>query len=135
MVTGSFPRLLEPLHLFCSLYQLLYSPDDMLSKYTAPNSFGGESWAIKLHSLLRIVLNETNQGSFIVELKERKWIKEHTHFSFVCSTNLTDAITESFERTFDVFLEHPDFAWSREQKEGLLKRALSELENTTQALS
>lgn len=45
----------------------------MISKHSDLNKFGGETWHIKIDSLFHIFILDTNQNSFLVELKE--WIK------------------------------------------------------------
>lgn len=96
----------------------------MLSRYTDKNKYGGYTWHIKLDSLFHIFIHETENGSFVIDFKEWKWLSYKTHFSFVSNTDIEDTIAQAFEKTFDFFNRSDDYSWTDSQKNNKLREIL-----------
>ena len=61
-------------------------------------------------------MNETDNGSFVVELKEWKLFNYKTHFSFVSRSDLKRAITETLDKVYEHFLNDTKYTFSMENK-------------------
>ena len=89
----------------------------MISKTVQKNSFGGHTWQFKLDSLHHVFLNETDNGSFVIEFKEWKLISYKTHFSFVTQHNLKGAVEETLDRIYEFLIKKKDYNFSIDQRE------------------
>lgn len=99
----------------------------MLIKYTERNKYGGYTWEISLGSPFKIQIHGTDNTSFIVELKEWKWLNYKTHFAFVSNDSLEKTIRSSFDRVFEFFKNYKDLSWTYEEKEFRKQQTLNEL--------
>jgi hypothetical protein len=97
----------------------------MLTKTVQKNKFGGHTWEFKLDSLHHVFMNETDNGSFVVEFKEWKLFNYKTHFSFVSQSNLKGTISETLNRIHEFLFNKGKYSFSIEQK----NRKLYELFN------
>lgn len=89
----------------------------MISKTVEKNKFGGCTWHFKLDSLHQVFLNESDNGSFVVEFKEWKFISYKTHFSFITQQNLKGAIEESLDRIYEYLKHQNKYDFSIERRE------------------
>ena len=89
----------------------------MISKNINKNNFGGHTWEFKLDSLHHVFLNETDNGSFVIEFKEWKFISYKTHFSFVTQRNIKGAVEESLDRIYEFLLSKKDYNFTHFQRE------------------
>jgi hypothetical protein len=96
----------------------------MIRTFTAENSYGGKTYEIEIDTLFRLLINETNTSSFVVEFKEHMWINKKTRFSFVSERDLIQTIKDAFEKVFDYFSSRDDYMWTIEQKNTKLDFAL-----------
>lgn len=103
----------------------------MLSKYSDKNKFNGETWQIKLDSIFHIFVHGTDSNSYVVELKEWKWIKYKVLFSFVSTNPLDIVFVEAFDKAYDFFQRSDEYNWTISQKENKLNQALDLLSRTT----
>lgn len=89
----------------------------MISRTVQKNKFGGITWDFKVDSLHLVFLHETDNGSFVVEFKEWKYISYKTHFSFVTQQNLKGAVEESLDRIYEYLLNQKGYNFSIDQRE------------------
>ena len=88
----------------------------MISKTVEKNKFGGYTWNFKLDSLHHVFMNETDNGSFVVEFKEWKLFNYKVHFSFVTQSDLKTAVVETLNKIYDYLLNIGKYSFSVEQK-------------------
>jgi hypothetical protein len=88
----------------------------MISRKVQKNNFGGHTWQFKLDSLHHVFINGTDNGSFVVEFKEWKFINYKTHFSFVTQSDLNSVIVETLNKIYDYLLNSSKYSFSTEQK-------------------
>lgn len=101
----------------------------MISKYTQKNKYGGYTYHIKLDSLFHVFIHGADNGSYIVEFKEWRFVSYKTRFSFVSNEELESAVTEAFDRMYQYFQNHKDYKWSIQQRDNVLNRVLGEFES------
>jgi hypothetical protein len=100
----------------------------MLTKTVQKNNFGGHTWEFKLDSLNHVFMNETQNGSFVIEIKEWKLFSYKTHFSFVSQSDLKGAITETLQKVYEHFLNDRKYSFSMDQKNKKLLDLLNFIE-------
>jgi len=88
----------------------------MISKTAQKNNFGGYTWKFKIDSLFHVFMNETDNGSFVVEFKEWKFFNYKIHFSFVTQNDLKGAVVEALNKIYDYLLNSGKYSFSSEQK-------------------
>lgn len=103
----------------------------MIIKYTDKNKYGGYTWEIALDSLFKIQVHETNNSSFVVDLKEWKWFNSKILLSFISNDNMEETIKYSFDKVYEFLQNQNDFIWSNLQKESKKKEVLNEWYNIT----
>jgi hypothetical protein len=96
----------------------------MITRDVKKNNFGGHTWMFKLDSLHHVFMNETDNGSFVVEFKEWKLFNYKTHFSFVTQSDLIGAISETLNRVYEYLLEKGKYSFSIDQKNRKTKEFL-----------
>ncbi len=89
----------------------------MITKSTQKNKYGGYTWEFKLDSLHHIFINETDNGSFVVDFKEWKLFTYKTHFSFVSNNNFKTTISDTLNRIHEYLLSNTKYNFSNQQKE------------------
>ncbi len=89
----------------------------MIFKTVDKNKFGGYTWNFKLDSLHHVFLHKSDNGSFVVEFKEWKFISYKTHFSFVTQQNIKGAIKESLDRIYEYLKLQNKYDFSINRKE------------------
>lgn len=99
----------------------------MITKLYDKNKFGGSSYQIKIDTFWRIDIHETNNCSYIIELKEIGIFSNRLHFSNLTNSKLENTIIEAFNKVYDYFLLQKKFTWSLEQKTETQKDALFSL--------
>lgn len=97
----------------------------MLTRTVDKNKYGGKTWDFKLDSLHHVFLNESDNGAFVVEFKEWKFISYKTHFSFVTQQNLKGAIEESLDRIYEYLKHQNKYEFSIQRKEHKLIELLN----------
>jgi len=83
----------------------------MFSQLIAKNKFGATTWTIKLMDTTFIYIHETNDNSYLIELKEFNWFylfsfkSEYpffkTVFSYISKKNFENVIIESIEVIYE----------------------------------
>jgi len=100
----------------------------MITRTAQKNNFGGYTWEFKLDSLHHVFMNETDNGSFVVEFKEWKLFNYKTHFFFVSQSNLKETISETLNRIHEYLLNKGKYSFSIEQKNRKLYELLNFIE-------
>jgi hypothetical protein len=100
----------------------------MLTKTVQKNKFGAHTWEFKLDSLHHVFMNETDNGSFVVEFKEWRLFNYKTHFSFVSQRDLKGTVTETLNKVHEYLLNKGKYSFSIEQKNRKLNDLLNFIE-------
>ncbi len=100
----------------------------MLTKTVQKNKFGGHTWEFKLDSLHHVFMNETDNGSFVVEFKEWKLFNYKTHFSFVSQSDLKGTVAETLNKVHEYLLNNRKYSFSIDQKNRKLFEMLNFIE-------
>jgi hypothetical protein len=100
----------------------------MLTRKVQKNIFGGHTWEFKMDSLHHVFMNETDNGSFVVEFKEWKLFNYKTHFSFVSQSDLKGTITETLNKIHEYLLNKGMYSFSTDQKNRKLFELLNFIE-------
>jgi hypothetical protein len=100
----------------------------MLTKTVQKNKHGGHTWNFKLDSLHHVFLPETDNGSFVVEFKEWKFISYKTHFSFVSQNRLKLAISETLDRFFEFLKTKEKYNFTVHSKQRKLDELLTHID-------
>lgn len=96
----------------------------MIYKQTKKNKFGGDTWHVKLDSLFHIFISSTNSDSFLVEIKEFRWINYKTRKSYISDGDLEQTIVDSFQELQDYLNGTGQYHWSDIQKRNKLAQVL-----------
>lgn len=88
----------------------------MITKSVNKNKFGGHTWRFKMDSLHHVFLNETDNGSFVVEFKEWKFLSYKTHFTFVSTNGLKITISDTLDRIFEYLNQKGKYNFTLNQK-------------------
>ncbi len=102
----------------------------MLIRFVDKNKFGGYTWKFSFDNIYPITIQETNDGSYLVEFKEFKWLYMKTHFSFISRSSMEETIVEALDRVFNYFITRKDYNWTKGEKELYQKRLLEEMRNS-----
>ena len=101
----------------------------MITQTLNKNKFGGFTWEFKLDSLHHIFINETDNGAYVVEFKEWKFISYKTHFSFVSNGDFKDTICQTFDRIHEFLSGISKYDFSIEEKNLRLFKMLNFIES------
>lgn len=96
----------------------------MIYKSTKKNKFGGDTWHVKLDSLFHIFISSTNKNSFLVEIKEFRWISYKTRKSYISDKDLEPTVMESFDEIQNYLNGTGKYHWSDIQKENKLSEVI-----------
>ncbi|MBU3661168.1 MAG: hypothetical protein FGM14_14945 [Flavobacteriales bacterium] len=88
----------------------------MITRAAKKNNFGGHTWEFKIDSLLHVFMNETDNGTFVIEFKEWKLFNYKIHFSFVTQSDLKGAVVEAINKIYEYLLTSGKYSFSSEQK-------------------
>ena len=97
----------------------------MIYKHTKKNKFGEDTWHVKLDSLFHIFISKTNNNSFLVEIKEYRWVTYKTRKSYMSESGLEKTIADSFQEMQDYLNGTGKYHWSDKQKKDKLTEVLS----------
>jgi|GEM_PF-4603412 len=92
----------------------------MISKYSELNKFGGETWQIKIDSLFHIFINDTNDNSFLVELKEWRFFNYKVRESFISREDFEKTVSKAFDKMQEYLNRTGKYYWTDQQKQGKL---------------
>ena len=73
------------------------------------NKFGCKTYYIKLETIFCIEINETTNGTYIVEFLELGIIWNTTLYSFTSSNHILDVISEAMDRQADYYRKSPKY--------------------------
>lgn len=96
----------------------------MISKLEKINKFGRATWHIKIDSLFHIFIIDTNVNSYLVELKEFRWIKFKTRVSYMSELDLEKTVMVAFDKMQQYLNETGNYQWSNYQKKNKLEEVL-----------
>ena len=100
----------------------------MLSRFTEKNTYGAHTWEIKLDSLFKILIHETNANSYAVELKEWKWVYNKKHLSFISNGSMDETIILAFDNSLTFLQGLKDFNLSEGQWDAKIALVFKKLE-------
>jgi len=83
----------------------------MITKLTKKNKYGGYTWKFEISIEFHINIHETNDTTFIVELKEAGYFKYKTCFTYISNDSMISTIRKAFETTFKYFVETKRIYW------------------------
>lgn len=115
---------MPPSPIFKPLYVIITL---MISKYTEKNKFGGQTWHIKLNSLFHVFIMETNQDSYIVEIKEWLYFNYKIRKIFISSNDFPKTVIESINELQKYLNETKKYLWQNNEKDYFLNSILNEL--------
>jgi hypothetical protein len=102
---------------------------EMVYKFGDKNKFGGDTWQIKAQSLFHIYINSTNNNSFLVEIKEWRWINYKIRNAYMSESDLVTTVRFSFQKLQDYMNGTGEYYWSDNQKNSKLNLVLSSLKD------
>lgn len=87
----------------------------MLYKYTKINKYGAFTWEVKLSSLFKALIHESNNDSYIVEFYEWKLLRKKLQFTFLSDRSFEGTVAELFDRLGKFFQSNPKHGIGRSE--------------------